>query len=72
MRTKSISNTKHIFCFMCDSGVSMGFDILKAVENENEKLFLKHFNIHLPKWSGVSEKITPIVFLKVNISLSQK
>ena len=47
---------------MCDSGVSMGFDILKAVENENEKLFLKHFNIYLPKWLGVSEKMAPIVF----------
>ena len=28
--------------------------------------------MYQPKWSGVSEKMTPIVFLKVNMSLSLK
>ena len=62
MRTKSVSKTKQIFLFYVFSGGTMCFENLKAVENQKEELFLNHFNLYLTKWSGNSEKMTPIVF----------
>ena len=68
MRAKKGFNEKIVCFFSVFSAYSTQFNILKCGPNQKYNFCIDNFNLNGPKWVGLIEKMTPIVFSRSNFN----